>query len=123
MVYDRKELSFSSKNFILENYRKYHERGFDVIGVNLDQSPQSAQGFLENREIPWENLVGNELADKFGVESIPFVVLTDQNGVVIDLHVRGEMLGEKLAELLGPASTEAPIGGAAPAPTGSGNGS
>jgi thiol-disulfide isomerase/thioredoxin len=98
---------------ILENYNKYHDKGFEVIGVNLDQSPQSAQTFLENREIPWENLIGNELAQKFGVESIPFVVLTDENGIVIDLHVRGARLGQKLAELLGPADAPASVPDAA----------
>jgi thiol-disulfide isomerase/thioredoxin len=93
---------------IVDAYQKYQAKGFEVIGVNLDQSPQAAQNFLDNHEVPWENLIGSELAEEFGVETIPFVLLTDQNGVVIDLHVRGRQLEEKLRELLGPPDATAP---------------
>jgi hypothetical protein len=42
------------------------------------------------------------LAQFCGVKSIPFLVLLDGEGKAIALHTRGERLGEKIAELLGP---------------------
>ena len=50
------------------------------------------------------------LADLCGVRSIPFLVLLDGEGKVIALHSRGDKLGEKLAELLGPVEDTTPAG-------------
>jgi thiol-disulfide isomerase/thioredoxin len=87
---------------IRKNYEAYKSKGFEVIGVNLDQDPQALSEFLTSQQLPWINIRGNEMAERCGVDTIPFVVLLDQNGVVADLHVRGQVLGEKLAKLLGP---------------------
>jgi thiol-disulfide isomerase/thioredoxin len=87
---------------IRSNYEAYKAKGFEVIGVNLDQDPQALSGFLTSQQLPWANIRGSEMAKKCGVDTIPFVVLLDQNGVVIDLHVRENVLGEKLNKLLGP---------------------
>ncbi len=85
-----------------KNYEDYKDKGFEVIGVNLDQDPQALSGFLTSQQLPWANIRGSEMAKKCGVDTIPFVVLLDQNGVVLDLHVQGKALGEKLTKLLGP---------------------
>ncbi len=87
---------------IRSNYDAYKAKGFEVVGINLDQDRQALSNFLTSQSPPWVTIRGNEMAKKCGVEAIPFVILLDQNGVVLDLHVRGQVLGEKLKELLGP---------------------
>ena len=58
------------------------------------------------------------MAAKCGVDAIPFLVLVNQEGNAIALHVRGEKLEEKLAELLGPvADPVSPAPGVQPAPS------
>ena len=94
---------------ILENYEKYHDRGFEVIGVNIDQDPATVVEFFARRgELPWPTVVSNDpdavgpqsaMAEKCGVISIPFVILVDRDGIVQALHVRGPELGERLAEI------------------------
>ncbi len=104
------------------NYKKYKAQGFEVVGVNLDDDPQTVVRFLEVQPLPWTTVVSSDqnalgfdhpLAVKCGIDAIPFIVLLDRDGKVNALHVRGEKLDQKLAELLGPAA--APAAPAVPA--------
>ncbi len=96
---------------IEENYATYHEQGFDVVGINLDKDAAARDEWLKTQPLPWTTVISanesevgfkNPLAVKCGVEAIPFVVLVGKDGNVDSIHVRGAMLGERLAALLGP---------------------
>jgi thiol-disulfide isomerase/thioredoxin len=98
---------------IKSNYDLYRDRGFEVVGVNLDDEPQQVQQFLRLQPLPWPTVFSGDpnarglehpMAEKCGVEAIPFLVLVDRDGKASALHVRGPALGKKLEELLGPAS-------------------
>ncbi len=112
---------------IVSAYEKYKDKGFEVVGVNLDDNVQTVQQFLGPQPLPWVTVVGpdpttrgfnNPMAAKCGVDAIPFLVLVNQEGNAIALHVRGEKLEEKLAELLGPvADPVSPAPGVQPAPS------
>ena len=97
-------------------YKKYKAKGFEVVGINLDDDSQQVVRFLEVQPLPWATVfsadpkaVGFEhpLAVKCGIDAIPFLVLVDREGKVNALHVRGEKLQQKLAELLGPVDEPA----------------
>jgi thiol-disulfide isomerase/thioredoxin len=93
---------------IKRNYDKFREKGFEVIGVNLDQQRDDLTRFLAVQPLPWQTVVDAEaFAEQCGVESIPFVVLIGRDGRVIDLHVRGELLEKRLTELFGEDSKPA----------------
>lgn len=109
---------------VAANYRKYHDKGFDVVGVNLDDDAATAAEFLTANPLPWTTIVTDDptkvgfdspMATKYGVEAIPFVLLVDRDGIVLDIHVRGADLGKRLAELFGEPAATTP-GGASPAP-------
>ena len=98
---------------IKKNYELYHDQGFEVVGVNLDEQPQDLEQFLSLQPLPWTTVVSADakargfdhpLATKCGIEAIPFLVLLDRAGTAIALNLRGEALGKKLAELFGPPS-------------------
>jgi thiol-disulfide isomerase/thioredoxin len=104
---------------VVENYKKYHDRGFEIVGVSLDVDKDALDRFVKGendlkRKLEWITLFWsdatataeadpyeNPLAKKFGVDGVPSTFLVDQDGKVVSLGVRGERLGEKLAELLG----------------------
>ena len=97
------------------NYEQYKDQGFEVIGVNLDDDVETLNGFLERRELLWPSIISEDpaargfkspMAQKCGVSAIPFVLLIGKDGKVLDIHVRGERLGEELAELFGPAAPD-----------------
>ena len=95
---------------VKKNYEKYHDKGFEVVGVSLDQSLEALQKFIADQKIAWPILFPQDTKDQFwnhplavyyGVNAIPCVILTNQKGEVVSLNARGEVLGDKLAELLG----------------------
>jgi hypothetical protein len=82
---------------VLDNYEKYHEKGFEVVGISLDDSTENVSAFLETNKIPWVTLIDedetkrgfdNPLARHYGVNGIPQVILVDQEGKVVSLEAR-----------------------------------
>ncbi len=97
---------------ILQNYRAYHDKGFDVIGVNLDTTARSAHEYMDQTGFHFPTIFGDNpqqsgwnlpLARKYGVMAIPRVILVDQKGKVVSTMARGERLGQLLEQLLGPS--------------------
>jgi len=99
---------------VRKEYEKYHDQGFDVVGVSLDDDHDALAKFLEREKLPWitlneaKDVEGNSpMADYYGIVGIPAVFLVDKEGKVVSLNVRGEQLGQLLAKLLGPAKGSA----------------
>lgn len=102
---------------IVDNYEQYHAAGFEVVGINLDDEKQAVDEFLVDHKLPWATVLSSNpeqigmkspLATKAGVVAIPFILLIGPEGNVIDMHVRGERLGTKLAELFPAAAPVKP---------------
>lgn len=97
-------------------YQAYHDRGFEVVGISLDESRDDLEGFIAKEKLPWPVLFeggGEEtsgwkhpLATYYGVNAIPLAILLNREGKVLNMQARGEALGELLSELIGPADDE-----------------
>ena len=87
-------------------YEAYHDRGFDILGLSLDEKRETVEEFVEQREIPWPILFGDKgpspTVEYYGVMAIPTMILVDKEGKVVSLKARGENLIEELTKLLGP---------------------
>ena len=101
---------------VRQNFNKYREQGFEVVGVNIDEEPSQLKRFLELQELPWTTVVSADpqkmgwehpMVVKCGVDSIPFLVLVGRDGTAVALNTRGEQLGERLAEIFGPTDPAA----------------
>lgn len=93
---------------IRKSYEAYHDRGFEVIGISIDNDREQLKAFLQERQLPWtilydEALGDNSLAIHYGVFAIPATMLIGPDGKVVTTEVRGPQLEEELAKLLGPA--------------------
>ena len=93
---------------VIDQYKKYHEQGFEVVGVNLDDDPTRLKRFMDEAPIPWKTVVTvNEktrgfdapIAAKNGIDKIPFTVLVDREGKVSAINLRGEELQTSLAKI------------------------
>ena len=92
---------------VLEQYQKYHSKGFEVVGISLDQERDALEKFVTERKIPWPILFEpsegsgwqHPLASYYGISGIPTVILIGKDGNVVSLNARGERLGELLDEL------------------------
>lgn len=91
---------------VLANYEKYHDRGFEVIGISLDTNKTALQNYVKSKKVPWDNLFKSgagwkhPMAVKYGVSSIPSVFLVDRDGKVVSLRARGAELGKQLKKLV-----------------------
>ena len=97
---------------VKKSYQLYHDRGFEVIGINCDDDRKPLEDFLEKNPLPWKNLfstdpdakgMDNPMADYYGVMGIPTLILVGKDGNVVSLHAQGPRLDKELARLLGPA--------------------
>jgi thiol-disulfide isomerase/thioredoxin len=90
-------------------YAKWHDKGFEVVGVSLDEDRDSLEAFVDAKKIPWPVLYEepggpdwqHPLATYYGITGIPTVVLIGADGNVITLDARGKKLGAALERLLG----------------------
>jgi thiol-disulfide isomerase/thioredoxin len=105
---------------VRKNYEAYHDRGFEVIGVSLDQKREDLDKFMEKEKLPWtivtddswnkekgvtsdgEKLVPGHLADYYGVFGIPTMILLGKDGKAITITARGEALTHELEKAFGP---------------------
>ncbi|HEY2841316.1 MAG TPA: TlpA disulfide reductase family protein [Pirellulales bacterium] len=96
---------------VRKNYDIYNKRGFDVVGISLDDDRDALLEFVKKEANPWVTLNdgggGSPAAKFYGVNTIPTVILVDKEGKVVSIRARGEELGRLLAELLGPADAPA----------------
>ncbi|MFM7207789.1 MAG: TlpA family protein disulfide reductase [Planctomycetaceae bacterium] len=89
---------------MLEQYEKYHAKGFEVIGISLDEEKDKVDAFVAEKKIPWPIIYAGKgwqdpVAQFYGISGIPQLILIGRDGNVITLNARGERLGERLAEL------------------------
>lgn len=89
---------------LVENYEKYKDEGFEIVGVSLDKNKKAWVDAIEKDNITWpqmSNLNGweNEPRKDYGVMAIPANFLIDENGKIVAKDLRGEELSSKLDEL------------------------
>lgn len=109
---------------IQRNYEDFHDLGFEVVGVNLDTEIEKVKQFFDIQALPWQTVTSQvvlsgtagedwsklPMAEKYGVEAIPFIVIVGKDGNVDSLHVRGAKLRAKLTQLLGDPAGDKPAG-------------
>jgi peroxiredoxin len=91
-------------NFV-KAYRKYHAKGFAILGVSLDSQKESWEQAIKKDKLSWtqvSDLKGwqNSAAELYGIKSIPMNFLLDKDGKIIGKSLRGQELEEKLGEIM-----------------------
>lgn len=83
---------------------KLKDKGFEVVGVSVDKDLEALDTYLQENDIPWETLAGDEageLATKYGVRGIPTMMLIDQKGNVVAVAHNVAALAPQAEKLLG----------------------
>jgi thiol-disulfide isomerase/thioredoxin len=93
---------------VVENYQRFKDKNFTVLGVSLDRPGQKNRWLeaIQEDKLTWTHVSdlqfwNNAVAKQYKVQSIPQNLLIDPNGVIIAKNLRGEALGQKLCEVLG----------------------
>ena len=85
-------------------YKEFHDRGFEIVSISLDETTTPLNDFLKTHQIPWKKIhnatSGGDLVAAFGVNTIPASFLIDPKGTVVRLDLRGPTLKKVLQELI-----------------------
>ena len=89
---------------VVAAYRKYHDKGFDIVGLSFDREKDPWVKAITEWEMPWIHLSDlkywkSVAADVYSVNSIPDNLLIDPEGTVVARGLRGEALEARLAEI------------------------
>jgi thiol-disulfide isomerase/thioredoxin len=85
-------------------YKQYHDKGFEIVGLSIDEDRGDLTDFLGERKLPWTilhdkaNNGQHAAVTQYGVFGIPCMILVGRDGNVVDIHARGEHLEELLEE-------------------------
>lgn len=64
-------------------YEKYHEQGFIILGVSLDNDEGALRQYSKQMKIPYPVLIGNnDIAKTYQVSGIPKTIFLDKKGEV-----------------------------------------
>jgi thiol-disulfide isomerase/thioredoxin len=90
---------------VISVYRKYQDQGFEVVGISLDKDEKALREFVQKLGMSWPQYFdgkgwGNEVAQAFGVKSIPKTYLLDKQGKIYRSGLRGEALADAVERLL-----------------------
>ena len=92
---------------IVAAYAAYHDKGFDILGVSLDNSREKWLQAIQDDNLTWNHVSdlsywSNEAAALYGISSIPSSLLLDPEGKIIAKNLRGKDLHAELEKLLAP---------------------
>jgi peroxiredoxin len=89
---------------LVNAYKIYQPKGFEIIGISLDTDKQAWQNAIEKDGLNWTNLSDlkgwkNELVQKYKIKSVPSNMLLDKTGRIIAVEIRGDKLQNKLKQI------------------------
>ena len=84
-------------------YESYHQAGFDIFSVSVDNDMFAWRTALEQEKMPWINVRDDQkiYSNKYNVSSIPFTILIDKEGKIIAKGLRGPDLDKAISKALG----------------------
>ncbi|MEQ2010009.1 MAG: TlpA disulfide reductase family protein [Limisphaerales bacterium] len=84
-------------------YEKLNPKGFEIIGISLDEEKDALLALVKQKQMPWpqffEDKGENRFAKEFDISSIPVLWLVDKHGNLVDMNAR-EGLEKKVEKLL-----------------------
>jgi peroxiredoxin len=85
-------------------YQKFHDRGFEVVGISFDSDKTQLQRFIQKNDLPWPQYFDgqtwkNQFGIAYGIGSIPNMWLIDKKGNLREQNAE-ENLGGAVEKLL-----------------------
>lgn len=86
-------------------YNRYHAKGMGIIGISFDKDASKWKKAIHDMNMNWvqmSDLSGWEslAAKELGITSIPFTIIVDNKGVILDKGLNGEELTQFIKEKL-----------------------
>jgi len=90
---------------LIKVYDKYHDQGFEIISVFLDQDKLAVEHHIRDHKIPWPYAFDgkgwdNDVARQWGISGVPTNPIVDKTGVVVEDNVRGNKIEPAIGKYL-----------------------
>jgi thiol-disulfide isomerase/thioredoxin len=84
---------------VVAAYQKYHDQGFEIVGVSLDQDKDAMLAFTKEHGMTWPQYFDgkvwkNEISTSYGINSIPAMWLVDKKGMLVATNAREDLAGQ-----------------------------
>jgi len=85
---------------LLKTYDQYHDEGFEIIGISLDEDAEGAKRLLHANKIPWyqqvegKSISDNKFTKEYKVTMLPTIFLIGKDGKIAATFLRGPQLRE-----------------------------
>ncbi|RKU12819.1 hypothetical protein C6503_16675 [Candidatus Poribacteria bacterium] len=84
-------------------YDAYKDKGFDIIGISLDNDEKMLRDHLKKHEIPWRQVYSGKrwespIPQQYGIRNVPSGWLIDRDGTLISQQASGRMLEPLVSE-------------------------
>jgi thiol-disulfide isomerase/thioredoxin len=90
---------------LVDLYRQYHDKGFEIFSIGVEQNPRAWQRAIETDGMIWPYHTADfrefdgELAQIYNIKSIPATFLISPEGVIMGVNWRPQQIGKVLAKL------------------------
>lgn len=89
---------------VVAAYKKYHEKGFEIVGFSFDVDKDDWQHAIKSWDMPWIHLSDlkgweSEAGQIYGIRAIPDNILIDPKGTIVARDLRGSELEEYLSKV------------------------
>ncbi len=90
---------------VVELYKKYKSKGLEIIGISFDEDAQKWKDAIKTMNMTWPQLSelrswDNKMTELYGVTSIPYTILINQDGIIVGKEMRGNELDRFIADFL-----------------------
>ena len=90
---------------LVKLYEKYHEKGFEILGVSVDNNAANWKEAVGEDKLDWVQVNDNKSWDgsaamTYNVNAIPASFLIDKEGVLRAMDIEGRALEAKIKSLL-----------------------
>lgn len=85
-------------------YAKYKQQGLEILSVSVDAKEKAWKDALLDEKMPWRQVLAQDskpLMAAYLFQGIPYLVVIDKEGRIIEKNVRGESLDKVLVKLFG----------------------
>ncbi|MCO4292848.1 AhpC/TSA family protein [Solitalea sp. MAHUQ-68] len=87
-----------------EVYKKYKDKGLEILAVSLDAKADQWKKAMDEEKMTWPQVNAPDskpVMSSYLFSGIPYLVVVDKDGKIIEKNLRGESLDEKLKEIFG----------------------
>jgi len=86
-------------------YQKLHDKGFEIVGISLDQDKSAMEEAMKRENMPWRQHFDGDSWDgkivkQFGVQAIPSMWLIDKKGMIRKAGLTDDELASEVEKLL-----------------------